>query len=298
MDFPLRLTRAASTVWLTMAAVMLAVPDAAAQFSVQNVVLEVYTGSWCGYCPDGDLVRDGILDDHPGRVFAVDVHDADAMVTTDGDTIISFFSPAYPQATVNRSGAPISRGTWSSVVSSELQVAAYAAVAVAAEYDAFTGQLTGTVRTVFTGPLSGDLRFVVMVVEDGVVGSGSGYDQVNYYNTTPGHPLYGAGNPILGYVHNHVLRATPLGPFGSPGVIPTTVAFGSAYEQSFSYQVPLTIDPATLSVVGAVAKYGSGISSREIVNAAEAEVTLSVIFASGFELGTLGEWSSSVSRPE
>ena len=40
----------------------------------KNVVLEDYTGIHCQYCPDGDIISTSILDNNPGRVAVISIH--------------------------------------------------------------------------------------------------------------------------------------------------------------------------------------------------------------------------------
>jgi hypothetical protein len=79
-----------------------------------------------------------------------------------------------------------------------------------------------------------------MIVEDDVVGSGTGYDQANYYNTRTDYPeLQAAGNPIKGYKHCMVQRDCPLdGIYGKAGSIPASPATGTPYSVPVSYTVP------------------------------------------------------------
>lgn len=60
-------------------------------------------------------------------------------------------------------------------------------------------------------------------MEDSVVGYGHGYDRKNYFNTTVGHPCYGAGDTIIGYMRHHVLRKVLTGAWGLTGVIRQTL---------------------------------------------------------------------------
>ena len=111
------------------------------------------------------------------------------------------------------------------------------------------------------------------ITEDGVVGSGTGYDQVNYTNTTAGHPFEGAGDPIIGFVHNQVLRANPSGVYGNAGVIPSTVSPGSQYSETFTYVIPAAYDETEINIVGFVSYAGPGIGDREIMNASDARLS-------------------------
>ena len=52
--------------------------------------------------------------------------------------------------------------------------------------------------------IQGEARLVIWAVEAEVTGP----DQVNYYNTTAGHPYEGAGDPIVGFVYENVMRGS------------------------------------------------------------------------------------------
>lgn len=40
----------------------------------KNVILEEYTGINCGYCPDGHKIANQIIAAHPGRAWAINIH--------------------------------------------------------------------------------------------------------------------------------------------------------------------------------------------------------------------------------
>lgn len=52
----------------------------------------------------------------------------------------------------------------------------------------------------------GTLLLHVFLIEKEVTGLGTGYDQRNYGNDTPGHPYFGMGNWIEGFKHTNVIR--------------------------------------------------------------------------------------------
>ena len=101
---------------LTMAATAL---TAQAQFSIQKVVMEEFTGAWCQYCADGSY-RAQQVEANYADAMVVAIHDGDAMEVTIGADMASFYGPAYPQALINRSGALVSRGSWNSTVGTAL----------------------------------------------------------------------------------------------------------------------------------------------------------------------------------
>ena len=135
-------------------------------------------------------------------------------------------------------------------------------------YNNVTRQIDVYLKAMFTGTVSGDIRFNCIIIEDSVVGTGSGYNQVNAYNTTAGHTYYGAGNPIVGLPHRYVARDFLGGTWGTSGVIPASVNFGSVATYHYSYTVPANFDEQKISLVGLVSLYSaSGVTNRPILNA-------------------------------
>ncbi|MBL0018877.1 MAG: Omp28-related outer membrane protein [Bacteroidetes bacterium] len=254
---------------LSLLAVALAGPTFA-QFSIKKVVFEEFTGAWCQYCADGAYRAEVMDNDYP-EALMVAVHDGDAMEMTDGVDLAAFYTPAYPQALFNRGGALISRGSWNSTMSSQLQGAGSVTVAFdSVDYNAQTRQITADVSALFTAPLSGDMRINLIIVEDEVTGTGAGYNQVNADNGTPGHPYQGAGNPIVGFVHRHVARDYVEGAWGLAGLIPNTVNFGSSVNHTFTYTIPGNFDASKIELIAYVGRYdGAGMGDREILNGEE-----------------------------
>ena len=40
----------------------------------KNVVLEEFTGIYCGFCPDGHVIGQGLHDANPNDVFLINIH--------------------------------------------------------------------------------------------------------------------------------------------------------------------------------------------------------------------------------
>ncbi len=243
----------------------------------KKILIEEFTGAWCGWCPDGEVVVDGILATYPDDVISVSVHDNDGMAFNDGIRT-AFSVSAYPNGMVDRkvfpgeSDEPHSRGQW--LANTLLQRGAYtpADLNITTSFDPGTRVLDITFTANFVDYASGDIRFVPMIVEDSVVGSGSQYNQVNYLNATVGHHYYLAGDPIVGYVHKRVLRALPGGAFGNAGIIPAQVSQGASYTENFQYTIPASYDESKITVVGALAFYSTTVGQREVINAKKAEL--------------------------
>ncbi|PHR26335.1 MAG: hypothetical protein COA38_14990 [Fluviicola sp.] len=240
--------------------------------STIKVVLEEFTGAWCGWCPDGAVIMEDLIAANPTNVIGISVHDGDAMEYSEG--IRSEFGvSAYPNGMVDRkvfpgeADEPHSRGSWTANVNSQLTRYTPVEVSIDHSYDATTRTITATVTADFVDFAAGDMRFVMAVTEDNVTGTGSGYDQVNYLNTTAGHLYEGAGDPMIGFSHGHVLRANEPGVFGNAGIIPSPAAPGSSYSETFTYVIPTSYDETEISIVGFVSYSNPVVGEREILNA-------------------------------
>ncbi|MBC8343496.1 MAG: Omp28-related outer membrane protein, partial [Bacteroidetes bacterium] len=91
----------------------------------------------------------------------------------------------------------------------------------------------------------------------------------NYYDGTVGHPMYGRGNPIVGYMHMHVIRAVFTGTWGDASVIPSSVLPNSSYEKTYTYQLPWYMKPKDLFLIAFVSYYEDDYI--EIINAQKAD---------------------------
>lgn len=218
----------------------------------KNVVLEEYTGIYCGYCPDGHSVANGILANNPGRVVLINIHTGGYANVAAGEPDLKNAIGAaiagmpnmgitgYPAGDVNRtvltgSVMAAGRGSWNSMATTILGQSAYCNVAVEASIDATTRVLTYTAQVYYTAnsPVTSN-SLTVMLLEDKVLGP-----QHNY-----GNPLYNASNYNAdgSYNHNHVLRAgLTAGNFGI--TIPVTTS-GTTFTTTGTYTVPATYGAA------------------------------------------------------
>ena len=261
---------------LFFAALLLSVNLLSAQNSVQKVLLTEFTGTWCGYCPEGALIMDQILAANQ-NVFGVSIHNGDPMVTANGNYIQSFYTNSFPSGVINQSSEGISRNLWDAETQTQLQVGAPAAVSLEnVSFDAGTRILTATVRASFSDPDVGKKRFNLFITEDHVSdATNSGYSQVNYFNGTAGHFFYGAGNPIVGFDHRHVMRYAAGGPWGVNNSIPTTVGAGEDYTWDFATYVSANYDETELYLVGVVSRFDGGLQyQRAIINSEELKLSL------------------------
>ena len=257
-----------------------------AQSSPAKVLIEEHTGAWCGYCPDGHVILDQLLANNPTNTIGVMVHNGDGMDFGYGNSLSAFYVTGFPQGTINRRSAAISRNLW---VSTTASILAQGPTSVTVSFDSVLynpslRKLNVYMKAYFTGNEAGDIRFNGILVEDAITGTGPNYDQSNYFNTTSNHPMYGLGNPIVGYVHDKVARTYFGGPFGTLNSLPTTITAGSTYIKHYTFTVPATYDDTELSVIGMVSRVaGATADDREIINSEVTDAITIINYAVGME---------------
>lgn len=248
--------------------------------SPKRVMVEQGTGAWCQFCPDGAVVVQSILDGLPdGDAFAVANHNGDAMTYPGATDIQQFFAfSGYPTGMVDRrlfageDAVAHSRGSWSGNAATAWNDYTPAEVNVYHTWSPAPGNellVQGTITAEFSDYAIGPFAYHVLVSEDSVTGTGSGYDQVNFYNSQSGHPYSGAGNPIVGYNHRNVLRANPLGTLGDNNhSIPSVAQPDSVYTYDFSFTVdPAQWDTSNIEIIGFLSFYDANDNTKnEIIN--------------------------------
>jgi len=188
----------------------------------KKVVLEEFTGIYCGFCPDGHVIGQGLHTANPNDVFLINIHtggyagpngpsDPDFR-TIFGNAIANASGLAgYPAGTVNRAtfntitpqgsagSTALSRGDWAAAAALVMAEPSEVNVAAQASYDMGTGILTVNTESYFTAAGSaGGYNLHVAVVMNNVAGPQSGAQNYN-----PGGIIPGPWNPT--YNHQHMM---------------------------------------------------------------------------------------------
>ncbi len=178
----------------------------------QKVLLELFTGAGQPQCTDGTARMNDILNANPTTAIAACIHYSDAMEIPLYSTIESTFNnstpPAFPSAMVNRipsTGITIlNRTQWLSNFNVNRQKSAKCGLAIKTNVNGSTATIEA--HAGFNQTMTGNYTLTVYLIENNVTGNGNQYDQRNSYNTTVGHSFYQAGDPIIGFQHNYVVR--------------------------------------------------------------------------------------------
>lgn len=250
------------------------------------VVCEEATGTWCGWCVRGivglNTMAHNITDD---SWIGIAVHNNDPMVVPEYDNAIGEYIYSYPSGLINRSHEVIDPGLEALEIaySEHIDIIPEAKIEITDQtWDATSRDFTVEVTTTFGIDLeSADYNAALIVVEDSVTGTTSGWNQANYYsgNSIPmvdwdGTDYNALPNPVpaADMVYNHVGRQLIGGWDGVPGSIPASVSYNVGYTYTFSGNIPADNNEFTTHFVAIIINNANGT----IVNASKADFDLPV----------------------
>ena len=270
-----------------LALILLPWSQAFSQSNGKMILVEKITSVGCPGCPWGGYVLDSLEQDDPDiAVAAIHVHDQwhiDSLRCADGDTIVDVYKWGHPTAMVDRvkfSGqteVAMTMSNWKSKIAERKLEALEVTVGANSTYDPNTRSLSVTIDGAVLWGLTGDVRVNLYVVESPVVGMGTGYDQLNGYDNVSSSPLYGLGNPIVGYAHKWVTRDMLGGPWGEAGVIPSMAPAGSGFSHTFNAILDPEWDDSKIYLIALVQRFHPDPAQRTILNAAKLGLNESVL---------------------
>lgn len=215
----------------------------------RNVMFELATGAWCGFCPDGHLLLKQAIEKYGKRVVPISYHEDDSMSIPDGNVILRRYVSSYPDAFLDRASFLGSKSTWLNDLESRLSVRSPIEIKlVNKDFNSNTRRLTYTVKVKFVDYYYGKLRLGGIITEDNVRGveSNNLWSQSNYYSSMhvsggsagPTHPFYNELEFMHGYKHRFVLKEMLGGPTGFAGIIPQLVQPNTEIEYTFETIIP------------------------------------------------------------
>jgi thiol-disulfide isomerase/thioredoxin len=214
----------------------------------RKVVIEDYTGNWCGFCPRAveaiDEVHELTDDITIVAIHESGVGEPDLLHFSQIDEIKDVFGiGGFPEVRLNRTNV------WPYPAFEIDDVLAMAgtntdiAIAINSEISD-ENELVVEVEVVYEeGSNSGD-KLVVYLLESGVI-----QDQVNYFNNDETSTYYQMGNPIVDFEQNHGLRNSLTNLTGEE--ISGTAAL-ETYTRTYSFSIPNEYNTENLSLVAMV----------------------------------------------
>ncbi|WP_027377551.1 T9SS type A sorting domain-containing protein [Kaistella palustris] len=216
----------------------------ASQIVAKKVLLEEGTGTWCGWCPRGMVGLDKVNQDYPDDQITIAIHNNDPMAVAAYNSGAAF--SGFPGMNVDREMKNVDPGPdgIDGYVTARKNLPT--PVKLTGEYSITGSELTATVNSkFFINNPNANYKMAVVVVEDGVKGTASSYNQRNYYSGGGEGPMGGYESkpdpvPASQMVYNHVGRALLGGYNGQAGSVPTSITDGSTASYTFNYTIPAT----------------------------------------------------------
>ena len=199
----------------------------------KRVLIEDYTGTWCGNCTRVAYAIDQMVE-QSDKVVTIAIHNGNdpyhfAGIQPLKDLIMPNSDLELPQSRLNRTIV------WTSPEPSNLAQAKAltgnnAGLGIAMSSTIVNGTVNLDVNMKFAQNYTG-LKIVVYALENHLI-----RNQVNYTS------YYGNVNPVPGYEHNHVLRQSITDLLGDPITESTTA--GQTITKSFSFPIPANFSNA------------------------------------------------------
>jgi len=204
----------------------------------KHVLIEDYTGTWCGYCPRVSHAIE-LAKQQTDQITVVAVHNDEEYYTNEVTQLENAFGiSGYPTAKVDRAS------DWTYPEPSNIDQIVDPTLCDNAPLGlAITPSLSGDSMTIkVDAKFSQDFDFdntklVVYVLEDGLIA-----DQENYTS------YYGGVDVISNFEHNHVLRASLTNVAGD--AITSNDLTNSVYTKTFTASVPSNVaNTSNMSIV-------------------------------------------------
>ena len=249
----------------------------------KHVMIEEFTGTWCGWCTDGGYVLNKLLEANPDANAAA-LHVGvegfpDPMEIPAGFELSETYHTAFPHAMFDRLRLhgvtiPVTRTVWFESYSKAYNEPSSLSVDVESLLEENSRRLNikSTVKFVdFVG--QADLRINIYIIEDGVTGSEKGYAQQNYLSNNSDYedsPFFNEPPLIEDYVHDHVVRASLTGAWGDK--LEGSFFAGASVSAEHSYDIPEGMNIDNMSVIAFVTHFDSEVSYRPVLNSAHSKI--------------------------
>lgn len=213
----------------------------------KKILAEEGTGTWCGWCPRGHVFMDSIAHSstHADAFSLVAVHNNDPMVVAAYDSKLGDLIGGYPSMIIDRKDE-VDPSELFTIYDEQKDNFGFADITLTdIPVSGFNFSVKASVKPAID--LAGDYRLAMVLTQDDVRGTGSGWGQANYYSSqSANQPLKGSGLdwqqepstvPAEKMHYNHVARTIQPSPDGAPGSLPTTMTAGTTYDYTFTTNI-------------------------------------------------------------
>ena len=164
---------------------------------INKVLLEDFTGTWCGYCPPVKLAIEQARELYPENITVVATHQNDQFALPQEQELTSALGPfGLPESRINRTSEWVEPYDINFI---DVFINTVNNLAISIDSNIDNNSLNVSVRFVSSNALDNH-KLVVYLIQNGLIA-----DQANYLNFDDTSYFYEMGNPIENYIHNDVL---------------------------------------------------------------------------------------------
>lgn len=224
----------------------------------KRVLIEDFTGTWCQFCPRVSYAIE-LVNAQTSDATIVAIHRYNSSIDPfnfSGATALEnqIGLSGYPTAMLNRNTEWNYPETSTASVSQAVNLTSGVNPKLGVAMETTTSGNTSTVNVkVKFGKNFSNLKLVVYALEDNLI-----------YNQTNSTSYYGGANPIVGFEHDHVLRAVL-----SSSILGETITgstnLNDEFSKSFTYNIPANVNASNVRFVAFVID-----SSNKALNSREA----------------------------
>ncbi|MFN0275056.1 MAG: T9SS type A sorting domain-containing protein [Chitinophagales bacterium] len=269
----------------------------------KKVVAELATGTWCSWCVRGHVYIDSMYELYPEQFIGIAVHNSDPMELTAYDEAMYAYmnylnfngGAGYPSIIADHKYYmdPIEMPEKMPLMMNETPPLA---LDIYGHYNDTTGLTTIDLKTTFVTRLTPiDYRINLILTEDSVTGTSSGYDQHNAY----AGGAYGemGGYESLPYIipaemmqYDHVARYLANGWDGKEDSHPVSVNDGDTIYNHYLVEVDADWNIAKLKIIATVLDYATGefinANSVKLLELVQQQIDTSGTDTTGVEINT------------
>ncbi len=217
------------------------------------VVGEEATGTWCQWCPRGDVYMK-LWEERYGNYFAgIAVHNNDPMADVVYDSGVGALVGGYPSSLVDRL-PEVDPSAMNPDIIARLQTAPFASIVNGAMWDNITRTLDVSGSFTMLQTLPAGYTVACALTEDSVTGTSSGYAQVNNYAGGSNGPMGGYENlpnpvPASMMVYEHVARGIAPSFTGMTNPFPGPTTTGATFDVNFQFVLDPTWNENNMHIV-------------------------------------------------
>jgi hypothetical protein len=225
---------------------------------------------------------------YPNTVVGIAVHNDDPMEVVDYDAgLVATIGGGWPNSGLDRKLNGVDPGQSTLQNGYNTQITETVPLDLTANATIAGNNLTITAEANFyTSFSAANFRLGVIITEDAVTGTSSGYNQVNYYagggnGAMGGYESLPDPVPAAQMTYNHVGRALLGGFDGQANSVPATITNGQVVQQNFNYTIPASSNQDNMYIVVVLIDGVDG----SIVNAMQRSVN-DALSTNNFELAS------------